>query len=232
MNLTDDVHVEGSIPEQITKATEEINKRVPTIQRLGESGRFERIPIIPRDAWLEGLVNAVVHRSYSLAGDHIRVEIYPRRIEITSPGRFPGLADPTSPLSIARFARNPRIARVCADMGITRELGEGIKRIFHEMQRLGLTEPIYKQTQGSVTLILSASNAVDPAVLGSLNKSARRVLDIMRVQGRPLSTGQVAELAGIARPTARRALDALLKAGLVIWDGKSDNDPRASWFLQ
>jgi predicted HTH transcriptional regulator len=80
--------------------------------------RFEATPVIPRDAWLEGLVNAVLHPSYSMAADHVRVEIFPNRIEIASPRRFPGLADPTRPLDISRYARNPRLARVCSDLGI------------------------------------------------------------------------------------------------------------------
>lgn len=231
MTLLEDVRIEGALPQQILRAAEAVDHLIPAPQRLNESGRFERAPIIPRDAWLEGIVNAVVHRSYSMMGDHIRVEIFPHRIEITSPGRFPGLADPSSPLTISRYARNPRIARVCADLGITRELGEGIKRIFQEMQRRGLADPIYKQNASSVTLTLKASDAVDSAVLEGLTKSARAVLDVMRLQNRPLGTGQVAELVGIARPTAKRALESLLEAELVQWDGKSDRDPRASWRL-
>lgn len=231
MTLLDDVRIEGALPQQILEAAAVVERLIPAPQRLAESGRFERVPTIPRDAWLEGIVNAVVHRSYSMMGDHIRVEIFPHRVEITSPGRFPGIADASSPLTISRYARNPRIARVCADMGITRELGEGIKRIFHEMQRRGLADPIYRQSSSSVTLTLKASDAVAPAVLEGLSKSARGVLDILRLHNRPLGTGQVAELAGIARPTAKRALQSLADAGLVRWDGKSDHDPRASWRL-
>lgn len=231
MNLVEETRIEGSLPQQIARASEEIERLVPSRQRLTDSGRFERVPIIPRDAWLEGLVNAVIHRSYSMMGDHIRVEIFPHRIEISSPGRFPGLADPGSPLTISRYARNPRVARVCADMGITRELGEGIKRIFHEMQRRGLADPIYRQTASSVTLILKASDAVDSRVLAGLTKNARKVLDILRTENRALGTGQIAELLGIARPTAKRALDSLASAGLVRWQGRSDRDPRASWRL-
>ena len=135
-----DIRIEGPIPHVIQRARREIEKLLPHRRALSPtSGRFEPIPIIPTDAWLEGLVNAVVHRSYSLGGDHIRVEIYPDRLEIESPGRFPGLADPTHPLQISRFARNPRIARVCADLRIGQELGEGIKRIFEEMRAVGLS---------------------------------------------------------------------------------------------
>lgn len=231
MNLIDDVRIDGSLPQQIQAAAELVERWLPHRQRLVASGKFERTPVIPRDAWLEGLVNAVVHRSYSMMGDHIRFEIFPHRVEITSPGRFPGLADPSHPTSISRYARNPRIARVCADLGITRELGEGIRRIFAEMQRLGLADPIYRQSAHSVTLLLSGSDAVDDSVLKGLSKSARLVLDTLRVEGRALGTGQIAELTGVARPTAKRSLEALADAGLVAWEGKSDRDPRASWRL-
>lgn len=231
MTLIEDIRVEGSIPAQITEAAGEIERLIPHRQQLVSSGRFEPVPIIPRDAWLEGLVNAVVHRSYSMMGDHIRVEIFPHRVEISSPGRFPGLVNPTSPLTISRYARNPRIARVCADMGITRELGEGIKRIFNEMRTRGLTMPVYKQTASSVSLILSATDAVSNDILGNLSKSARQILILMQLEQRPLGTGQIADLAGVARPTANRALKALAAAGLIRWNGKSDRDPRASWEL-
>ncbi len=231
MTLIEDERIEGSIPNQITEATRLIEKLVPRRRQLTINGRFEPVPTIPRDAWLEGLVNAVIHRSYSIMGDHVRFEIFPSRIEVSSPGRFPGLVNPSEPLTISRYARNPRIARVCADMGFTRELGEGIKRIFSEMRRRGLTEPIYRQTASSVTLVLSAADAIAPDILNRLSKSAIKVLTVMRLQDRPLGTGQVAELADIARPTASRALQSLANEGLVAWEGTSDKDPTASWRL-
>lgn len=227
-----DIRCEGPIPEQIAKAAEVIDAWVPKVQALATSGRFEPRPIIPRDVWLEGLVNAVLHRSYSMAGDHVRVEIFPNRIEIENPGRFPGLANPAKPLSISRYARNPRIVRVCSDLGIARELGEGIKRIFGEMRTLGLTDPIYSQTSGSVRLVLSSADALDEDVRASLTKTARQILDLLRLEGRPLSTGQVADLAGITRPTASRHLQTLRKHGLIDWSGQGPKDPRASWSLR
>jgi ATP-dependent DNA helicase RecG len=154
-----DVRIEGPIPRCLTDATTAIERLLPRRRHLAPSGRFEATPIVPHPAWLEGLVNAMIHRSYSMAGDHIRVEIYTDRIEIESPGRFPGLPSPARPSQMTRFARNPRIARVCADMRIGEELGEGIKRIFDEMRFAGLAEPVYQQTNASVRLILSGNPA-------------------------------------------------------------------------
>ncbi|WP_300681241.1 ATP-binding protein [Nocardioides sp.] len=230
-NLDDasDIRCEGSIPQQIEQAREVIARLVPTRRALGDQGRFAGHPIIPEDAWLEGLVNAVIHRSYSAAGDHIRVEIFPNRIEISSPGRFPGLGNPDSPLEIRRYARNPRIARVCADLGFAQELGEGIRRIFDEMQSRGLVDPIYTQTQTSVRLVLSATDAIPQALRDELAPGALRLLDTIRPVGRPLGTGQIEELSGLTRPTVIRHLNALREAGLVRWEGQSSRDPRAVW---
>ena len=43
---------------------------------------------------------------------------------------------------------------MCADLRIGQEFGDGIKRIFADMRRVGLTELIYRKTAGTVRLIL------------------------------------------------------------------------------
>lgn len=226
-----DMRIEGPIPTAIQRASRAIEELIPRRRSLAESGRFEGRPIVPRDAWLEGLVNAVIHRSYSLAGDHVRVEIYSNRVEIESPGRFPGLADPSSPLEISRFARNPRIARVCADLRIGQELGEGIKRMFDEMRRVGLTDPVYKQSSGSVRLLLAAVPRLDARLAARLPRGSQLVLDAMRAAERPLSTGDVADVLRVSRPAVTLRLKALESEGLIRWIGKSTKDPRAYWVL-
>ena len=226
-----DLRIDGSIPTQIRDAAATIEAMMPKWRRRGDAGLFEPTSRIPRDAWMEGLVNAVVHRSYSSMGDHIRVEIFPNRVEFTSPGRFPGIVDPSKPLEIDRYARNPRIARVCNDLGITREMGEGIKRMFEEMRSRGLVDPMYTQTSGAVRLVLMASDALPLDVLARLTPSARNALDVLRQAARPLGTGEVAELAGVTRMTATRALRQLQEEELVRWQGNSPRDPRATWQL-
>ncbi len=224
--LIDDVIIEGPIPRQLARARQVVFDLVPARRAL-LAGRFERLPLIPEDAWLEGLVNAAVHRSYSISGDHIRVEIFDDRIEIESPGRFPGLIDPRQPRDIARFARNPRITRVCADLHFGQELGEGIRRMFDEMHLAGLADPEYSQTAGSVRLMLS-SQPVDRQLEARLPPGARELLRAINNSGR-LSTGDAAEATGQSRPTVLRHLRALQAEGLITWVGQSTKDPRAYW---
>lgn len=227
-----DIRIEGPIPRAIQEADRVISSLIPKRRALAESGLFEARPIVPREAWLEGVVNAAIHRSYSLSGDHIRVEIYPDRVEIESPGRFPGLANPALPLEIPRFARNPRIARVCADLRIGQELGEGIKRMFDEMRIVGLRDPAYRQTAGSVRLTLAALPRLPATQAARLPKGSQQILDALRTAGvAGLGSGEVAEAAGLSRPAANARLKALREEGLIVWHGKSSKDPRARWTL-
>ncbi|HEY8202298.1 MAG TPA: ATP-binding protein [Actinomycetota bacterium] len=228
--LIDDLRVEGSIPTQLTAARKEIFERLPTRRALAASGRFERVGLVPQDAWLEALVNAVIHRSYSVSGDHIRFEIFDDRVEVDSPGRFPGIADTRDPLRVTRFARNPRIARVCADLHFGQELGEGIRRMFEEMRIAGLADPAYHQTSGSVRVVLSSA-PVDRALEARLPQGARDFLRIVREAGRA-STGDIVEASRRSRPVVLRQLRALEDAGLVIWTGHSRKDPRAYWTIR
>ncbi|HEX5983563.1 MAG TPA: ATP-binding protein [Solirubrobacterales bacterium] len=228
--LLQDIHIEGPIPEQLLEAREHVQRLQPTRRALQSNGKFGSVPLIPEDAWLEGIVNAAVHRSYSAAGDHIRVEIFDDRIEISSPGRFPGLVDLSDPLTTVRFARNPRIARVCADLNFGQELGEGIRRMFDEMRQAGLNDPAYRQTSGSVELTLLVE-PVDRRLEARLPENARRITAALREADR-LSTGEVAELLGVSRPVAQKELARLKEAELVEWVGNSSRDPRAFWRLK
>jgi ATP-dependent DNA helicase RecG len=227
--LLNDVACEGPIPEVIRAATILVRDLEPKRRVLGGNGRFIWQGLVPEAAWLEGIVNAVVHRSYSLGGDHIRIEIFDDRIEIESPGRFPGVVHIHDPRKIPHFARNPRIARVCAELKFGQELGEGIQRMFREMRQNGLVEPAYMQTSRTVRLTLSAA-LVDPELTASLPGQYPRILAMLRGET-PVSTGDVAEVLGVARPTAVRYLKAMQDAGLIDWVGKSPRDPRAYWRL-
>jgi ATP-dependent DNA helicase RecG len=227
--LVHDQRIDGPIPVQLQDARAAILSQLPTRRALGGGGRFEDIGLIPHDAWLAAIVNAVVHRSYSVSGDHIRVEIFDDRVEVESPGRFPGVVDISDPLNITRFARNPRIARVCADLAFGQELGEGVRRMFEEMRLAGLADPEYQQTSGSVRLTLPSA-AVDRELESRLPPGSRDLVRYIRESGR-VSTGEIVEAAGRSRPVVIRQLKALREAGVINWVGNSTKDPRAYWTL-
>ena len=227
-NILDDVRVEGSIPDQIEGARQLLGTWLPEAIRLQPAGRFGRSSLIPEFAWLEAIVNAVTHRSYSLGGDHVRVEVFEDRVEVESPGRLPGLVRLEN-IRSTRFARNPRLARALSDLGYARELGEGVNRMFEEMSRAGLPDPVYIQGPGSVRVSLLADPLV-ARILDRLPAGSERFAEYLSRSGR-VTTTEAVELLQSSRPTVLKYLHDLAEQGLIEHTGTSLKDPRGYWRL-
>ena len=155
MNIIKEFNVEEPILKIIDKAKKFINTQLRDFTALDpNTGRFRTVPEYPEFAWLEGIVNAVTHREYGLTGKHIRILMYDDRLEIESPGKLP---NPVTLNNIKQmsFSRNPRIARVLSDFGIVKELNEGVKRIYNDMENFFLEDPEYTEPgQQAVKLTL------------------------------------------------------------------------------
>lgn len=144
LNLTKDEKIEGSIIKQIESSKIIVNSILRDFTKLdAKTGKFITVPEYPQFAWTEAIVNAETHREYSLSGSDILVKIFEDRLEVISPGGFPSIVREHNIKDI-HFSRNPKIARVLSDFGYVKELGEGVNRIYEEMQSAGLPEPIFK----------------------------------------------------------------------------------------
>ncbi len=225
-NVTQDVRLSGPIPEQVAAARRRLRRWLPTVTRLGQSGRFGRETHVPEPVWLEAIVNAVVHRSYAIGGDHIRVEVFDDRIDVESPGRLPGLVRLDN-IRTTRFARNPRIARALADLDFGRELGEGVSRMYLEMDRAGLPEPVFVQTGASLRVTF-LDDPVGARMLAALPPGSERFVEHLLRTGR-VTTSQTITLLGVSRPTAIGYLRQLQAGGFIEAVRTSPNDPRGFW---
>ena len=227
------VHVdhrfEGTLPVQLDEATAGIAELMPERRALGADGKFAWSPIIPGVVWREALVNAVVHRSYSNFGDHIRFEIFDDRVEVSSPGSFAAGRPKSDLREVVRLARNPRIARVLAEMSYGEERGEGLRRMYEVMVSSGREPPDIRFPNGAVRVILRAQ------VGGRMRESglpplALRIIEHIEQAGR-LRTGELVGLTGSARPTVLRSLALLEERGDVRHVAMSRHDPNAYWTL-
>lgn len=225
-NVRADVRLDGTLTEQIEGARIRMRRWVSRAIRLGRGGRFAAEHYVPQSVWLEGIVNALVHRSYSIGGDHTRVSVFDDRIEVESPGRLPGLVR-VETIRTTRFARNPRVARALLELGYGRELGEGVDRMFEEMEAVGLPDPIYRQGSASVRVTL----LMDPlaARMGRLlPRGSDRLVEALTRSDR-LTTAEASSLLAVSVPTARRYLRRLEEAGLVRHAAQSPRDPHGYW---
>ena len=156
-NLVKDITIECPLHELLTEGRKLLESQMREFQQLSRDGVFRRIPEYPAFAWLEGLVNAVAHRDYSLQGDYIRITMFDDRIEFSSPGRLPSIVTVDN-IQTTRFSRNPMIARVLSDFGWVRELNEGVKRIYTDMASFFLEPPIFSEPNGNTVLLVLRNN--------------------------------------------------------------------------
>lgn len=96
----------------------------------------------PESVVREALVNALVHRDYSLTGTDVMLAIYADRLEIQSPGRPPGTVTVERMKAGLRYARNQTLVNVMRDYGYIKVRGMGVRsRIVPGMLAHNGTEP-------------------------------------------------------------------------------------------
>ena len=138
------------------------NMRIGAVKRLGRVD----IPQYSERAVFEALVNAVAHRDYSMAGSHIRLQMFPERLELYVPGGLLNTMTADS-LHLRQVARNHLIvsllARCAAPQGMRRETlmdrrGLGVPVILEETRALAGKLPTYELLDESeLRLILPAA---------------------------------------------------------------------------
>jgi ATP-dependent DNA helicase RecG len=95
----------------------------------------------PPEAIWEIVVNAIIHRDYSISDD-VQIRIFDNRVEIISPGKLPGYVSIQNILE-ARYSRNSKIVRTLARYPSppNKDLGEGLNTAFQKMKEWRLKAP-------------------------------------------------------------------------------------------
>ena len=122
--------------------------------------RRETLPEYPRAALREAVVNALAHRDYGLDGATVDVTVWDDRIEVRSPGPLPGHITVDN-MRDEHYSRNPRIMRVLKTMRLVEEYGEGVDRMYREMESRLMEPPLFEATSSSVTVTLRNRCLVD-----------------------------------------------------------------------
>jgi ATP-dependent DNA helicase RecG len=110
----------------------------------------------------EILVNALVHRDYSVQGSTIMVSIYDDRIEVSSPG---GLEAGVSAENIQyrQYSRNPIIAKRMFDMGYFDSWGQGIDNIIKWSLDVGVKSPLFIDEYNQFTITIYSNSEYSPS---------------------------------------------------------------------
>jgi ATP-dependent DNA helicase RecG len=152
--------IRGPLVDQIDAAVTAVLDELAQGLTLSGSG-FRTVHLYPERVIKEAIVNAVIHRDYRLNRD-IFVRIFDDRIEVESPGVFPGIVTPANIARVGSKARNPLIAINLREFPVAPNIdaGEGVRMMFAEMSLANLYPPQYR---------LNADAAVESVTVTLLN---------------------------------------------------------------
>jgi ATP-dependent DNA helicase RecG len=178
--------IEGALYDLIEGSVKATKKMVEGVKRLGTDG-LEKITY-PHETLHEIVTNAVLHRDYSIQTD-IQIRVYDNRIEVESPGKFPGHVTSRN-FPDNQAARNGKIVRLINKFPNppNKDVGEGLNTAFEAMKKLRLKEPYVKETGNSLIFV------IEHAPLASAEEIVLQYLDTHEM----ITNSVARDLTGIA----------------------------------
>ena len=125
-------------------------------------------------AVLEGCVNHLIHRDYTMMGGEVHLDIYDDRLALTSPGgMYSGQMVQDVPVEdISSLRRNPVLADVMAQLDYMEKRGSGLKKICNATKELETykegRDPVFKSSVSQFMTVIY-SMEYQPGKSGQLN---------------------------------------------------------------
>jgi ATP-dependent DNA helicase RecG len=207
----------GTLFDQYYKAYTFVTDKLSYAFTIKGARRKETLEV-PEVALRETIVNALAHRNYH-AKSPTKIAIYDNRIEIFSPGDFPGQITPDSLRAGMSIIRNYAITKVFHAIGYIEKLGSGINAIFESYEERGLEEPAIIEGENYVKCILPRPSSKKVSMQKDIDGDSARVLRLFKTSGQ-LSISDVIEQLHLNRTAAARKLAILVKKGLIKKTGK------------
>lgn len=224
--------IEGHVFKLLDAAFAFMSKHLPISGKVvpGQLERQEET-VFPHFAIREALVNALIHRDYTLYGGTISLAIYDDRLEIGSPGGLP-FGQQVELLKQLHDSqpRNPGMANVLYRYGFIEAWGRGTQDMVKYSLEIGNPEPEFFE-QGNTFFVRFASRiplGAPAALMNRLNQRQRAILNLLTQGPLPLRT-MMEQLE--SPPSAQTIADTLadLKA-LDLVDNRG-HGRAAVWFL-
>lgn len=240
MDALDDQEFEGNIIYLLKAAMDFVKRNSKKMWKKGPVYRIE-YPEYPERAVQEGIVNALIHRDYSVIGSEVHLDIYDDRLEIYSPG---GMYDSTfvqniDPYKVSSSRRNPVLADLFARMDLMERRGSGLRKIieaykFEENYKEEL-KPEFRSTESSFFTVLKNLNysteksgdrvaikSSDKVAIKNKNEQLEAIIKFADLRGE-FKTADIEELLSIKSSRARLLISELVKIGKLESIGSNRN---------
>ena len=188
----DNKRITGAIPDMLEEAVEFVrtNSRTKTI--IDDNGKRVDKNEYPIKAVREAILNALVHRDYSIYTENtpIRIEMYRDRMEVTNSGGLYGKISIDALGKVHPETRNAALANMLELLNITENRYSGIPTMRREFLNAGLPAPNFSVIHGEFKVIMRN---------GYLNNSGSMEDSILNFCEIPRSRAELIEFTGKSR---------------------------------
>ena len=193
----DNRRLEGTIPQMLESAVNFVRRNIRNAVIIHENGSREDRPEYPMVAVREIILNALIHRDYSIYTEDspIRVILYRDRLVVENPGGLYGRLSINDLGKLPADTRNPFIAGSLEVMINTENRFSGIPTIYEEMSRAGLQPPVFESIRGNFRVTLYNARAEKPAEASDGKSTEENILAFCK---KPKSKAEISEYLGIA----------------------------------
>lgn len=176
----------------------------------------------PLEALREALLNAILHRDYTIPAD-IQIRLTDHQLSVWNAGDLPEgisiaqLSEPRHP----SIRRNPRIADILYYANLVERWGTGTTRIIDQCSEQGMAEPIFEEIDNGFRLSLSNVDIYQPDQLRKIGLDEKhiRVIQIVQAKEKVKLPDILEEFPEIGARTIQRYLKKLVDLKLLKAEG-------------
>ncbi len=179
---------------------------------------------VPEEVLREGIINALMHRDYSIQGSDIKIAIFDSKIEITSPGGLPKSLTVEDIYSGRSEIRNRVISNLLLKSGYVEQWGSGIPRMIEMCKEVGLKVPEIEEKGLFIVLRIFRKNKMynnrPNNTLKTKSKSdliadnLNQIYELL-VEDNQLTVKEIADSVYLAEASTQRRLKTLQDQGLI-----------------
>lgn len=158
----DNQRITGTIEEMVAEAVDFVNRNSRHSTIIDDHGKRIDRDEYPLKAVREAVLNALVHRDYSIHSESVpvRIEIYRDRLEIISSGGLYGKLTIDSLGKVRPDTRNTALANILELLHITENRYSGIPTIYYELTKAKMAPPQFAVRRGEFVVTFTSKIAV------------------------------------------------------------------------
>lgn len=152
----DNKRITGAIPDMLEEAVEFVRRNSRTKTIIDDNGHRVDKPEYPIKAVREAILNALVHRDYSVHTENVpvRIEMYRDRMEVINSGGLYGKISIDALGKVRPETRNAALANMLELLHVTENRYSGIPTMRREFADASLPAPLFSVVHGEFKVVM------------------------------------------------------------------------------